>query len=62
VRTLCMLARQENGNERSQHVEQAKKALDSALKLVRQLRTGQRVRDEIEDARREVLSLGTVPG
>lgn len=61
VRTLCMLARQESGNERSHHVELAKKALDTAVKLARQLRPGKRERDEIEEVRRDVLSVGIAP-
>jgi imidazoleglycerol phosphate dehydratase HisB len=61
ARTLCMLARQENGNERFHHVEQAKKALDMAIELARRVTPGKQERDEIEEAHREVVSLATNP-
>jgi len=61
IRTLCMLARQESGNEQSHHVEQAKRALRTVLKLAKQVRPGKQQRDEIEEVRRDILSVGIVP-
>lgn len=60
IRTLCTLARREDGSQRSQHVEQAEEALDTIVKISSQVRPGKRERDEIEEVRQDVLSLGRI--
>ena len=61
IRTLCTLARAENGIARSHHLEQAKIALDTIVKLSKQVIIGKRERDEIEEVQQDILSLGTTP-
>lgn len=61
VRTLCLLARQENGNKRSYHLEQAKKELDTAIELASRFKPGKRERDEVEEVRQDLLSVDLAP-
>ena len=62
VGTLCRMARREDGNERSHHVEQAEKGLDRVLELARKVSPEKHDRDEINKVRRNLLSLGATSG
>jgi len=50
VRTMCLLAKQEDGEERTHHIQQAEKAFESVLEIVERIETSPHDRRDIEEA------------
>ena len=58
VRTMCILAEQEDGEKRTHHVQQAEKAFESVLEIARRGGPNHQDRDAIEEARNCIRRLG----
>jgi len=58
VRTMCILAEQEDGEKRAHHLQQAEKAFASFLEIAKRVGPNQQDRDAIEEARQSIRRLG----
>jgi hypothetical protein len=59
VRTMCILAEQEDdGEERAHHIQQAEKAFASILDVAKRIDPNQQDRDAIEEARQNIRRVG----
>jgi len=58
VRSMCLLARQENGQRRTRHMKLAQTAFAMVLELAERVEPAQPVLDDIDQARRDILMLG----
>jgi hypothetical protein len=58
IRTMCILAQQEDGEKRAHHVQQAEKAFATVLAIAKRVGPSQQDRDAIEDARHRIRRLG----
>ena len=57
ARTMCILARQEHGEDRAHHLKQAETAFAMVLELAERVQPSQEVRVDMEQARQEIRML-----
>jgi len=58
VRTMCVLAEQEDGERHTHHIQQAEKAFESVLAIAKRVAPNHQDRDAIEEARHNIRRLG----
>src|SRR5215469_14426688 len=58
VRTMCILAEQEDAEKCAHHLQQAEKAFERILEIAKRVGPNQQDRDDIEEARHNIRRLG----